>query len=41
MAVIITPDQTLKRGLQLLGFPKRHYEGGSRKVRFDDKNTVR
>ena len=30
---IITPDQTLARGLQLLGFPKRHYKGGSRKVR--------
>jgi hypothetical protein len=33
MAVIITPDDTLRRGLQPLRFPKRHYEGQSRKVR--------
>jgi hypothetical protein len=34
MAVVLTPDQqTQVRGLQVLRFPKRHYEGGSRKVR--------
>jgi hypothetical protein len=33
MAVILTPDETQRRGLQLLGFPKRNYEGGSSKIR--------